>query len=319
VATIDLRHVDDEHFAVRFGTENSEIDVYTLTQTLSGFADALREINRIINPEFELEVIIEATGEGSFIAKLRTRKFAKKVMIFTAINIVLPLLLWYVTETLKGHAKPTYKIVGDEFILETEGEVLIIPKTIFEQKKKIDGNPRVALGVRKAIVAVKQDLQVHSVGLIPNPETPQPASLDIPRELFDQIIFELDRDTSQSSSELILQQEVPSGFRDNTQRAELTILKAVLKRSPRKWQFVLNGLDISAPITDSTFFDRLQLREISISQGDSLDADLKTYQSFDDESGVWRTTGHQVTKVYGIIPGTKPATLDLNWDALDSD
>ena len=89
--------------------------------------------------------------------------------------------------------------------------------------------------------------------------------------------------------------------------AKLTILKAVFKRGLRKWQFVWNGVPISAPIKDPTFFDKLEAREYVFGQGDVLDAVLRIRQGKDEETGVFMNDPHsyEVVEVRRVIPAPR--------------
>lgn len=93
---MDLTELKDDGVTIVFRGAPSEVDVYTLADALSAFADALREINEIADPEFELDVTIEATEAGSFITRLRFRKLAKSPFAIAAANIVLSILSAYI-------------------------------------------------------------------------------------------------------------------------------------------------------------------------------------------------------------------------------
>lgn len=317
MARIHLTEFSDEQFTIRFETKY-DIDVYTLSQTLSGFADALREINKIVNPDFELEVVLESTASGSFLARIRTRKFKKAALTFVAANVVLPLLLTYLYDAWKGHEKPHWKVVGTELVLVTESDEITMPASLYELKKKVEADQKVSQGVRKAISAVDQDQDVKALSVIANHEGLATPSITIPRGDFSAILAQL-RNLAVAQDFELAPTEPPSDFRDATQRVHLLVVKAVLKRSTRKWEFGLHGRDISAPILDGSFFDRLQLREISLTQGDYLDVDLRVLQKFDSDNRVWRTTEYQIVRVYDVIPGQPPSTLDQIWDSDHSD
>ncbi len=50
---------------------------------------------------------------------------------------------------------------------------------------------------------------------------------------------------------------------------KLSLLKVILERGSRKWEFVWNGIKISAPILDENFWNDMRERKIHITQGDS--------------------------------------------------
>lgn len=308
VADIDLRRLNDDFFVVRFGGKASEIDVYTLSEALTGIADALREINALVNPGVELEVIVEATSSGSFRAKLKTKKEIATVFGRVAEAIVLGLLVNYLYDQLTYH-KPTYKVVGDQLIVETWKEKIIFPKSVFDHKDVVSQSPTVAKAVKKTLEAVQQDQAVTSLGVLPTAKKSKPA-IDIPRDQFDDVIARLDRALRAPTPELMLDagHNTPTK-RTVAERTPLVIVKAVLRRSRRKWEFNWHGIDLSAPIVDATFFDRLQTRQIAISQGDSLDVELSITQEFDADARVWRNIHYEVTKVFDLLEGPRQATL----------
>jgi hypothetical protein len=75
--------------------------------------------------------------------------------------------------------------------------------------------------------------------------------------------------------------------RFRNERATLVVIKAILERSPRLWQSAWNGIRISAPINDETFFARLKARELSFTQGEILDAMLRIHQLRDEPNDIF--------------------------------
>ncbi len=71
---IDLRDLSDDSFVIHFGGERRGMDATTFAQALTGFTEALRSINRELEPGYDLDVIIEAVGPGSFRARLQAVK-----------------------------------------------------------------------------------------------------------------------------------------------------------------------------------------------------------------------------------------------------
>lgn len=62
----------NEEVVLHFGGERKKINAYTLASTLVSIADAVKEANSVINPGYDVEVLVEALGEGSFRAKIKT-------------------------------------------------------------------------------------------------------------------------------------------------------------------------------------------------------------------------------------------------------
>src|SRR5574340_502480 len=68
---IDVREFESD-FVIYFGGEQKRINAYTLASSLVSIADAVKAANSLINPGYDVEVVVEAFGEGSFKAKVRT-------------------------------------------------------------------------------------------------------------------------------------------------------------------------------------------------------------------------------------------------------
>jgi len=71
VQVVDIREYEEE-IVLHFGGERNKINAYTLASALVSIADAIKEANAVINPGYEVEVLVEAFGEGSFRAKVKT-------------------------------------------------------------------------------------------------------------------------------------------------------------------------------------------------------------------------------------------------------
>ena len=62
MADIDLSEFSGDEFVFHFGGRPSEVDAYTFANTLIAFSEAIREINRQLNPDSKLEITIEGVG-----------------------------------------------------------------------------------------------------------------------------------------------------------------------------------------------------------------------------------------------------------------
>src|SRR5690554_1179817 len=68
---INIEEYDDE-VVLHFGGERKKINAYSLASSLVSIADAVKAANDVLNPGYDVEVLVEAFGEGSFRAKITT-------------------------------------------------------------------------------------------------------------------------------------------------------------------------------------------------------------------------------------------------------
>lgn len=308
---MDLRDLSDNGITIAFSSQAHEIDVYTLSEALTGFADALVEINQLIDPEFELEITIEATERGSFITRLRFSKLARSPLVTIPGAILIGMLTNYLYD-LATYEKPVYRLEGDEFVIVTSKEVIRLPAAAADHQRTVGESSEVARSVKKAFEAVEQDEQVEGIVIYPLEDLPKEARplIEIPRSDFNNVISNAAR--AIEGTRIPFQLEPRRTItRTLIEHVQLVIVKAVLRRSRRKWQFSWQGFDISARITDPSFFDRLEARQITIAQGDALDVELSITQLLEEDDGIWRNVDFEVVRVYGLVSLPRQTRFDM--------
>jgi hypothetical protein len=111
------------------------------------------------------------------------------------------------------------------------------------------------------------------------------------------------------------QSEGPAGkTRTVPEKATIRIIKAVIAKGDRKWEFVWNGVRISASIKDPVFLADLIARKYLIGAGDALEVVLHIDQERDELANVWLNTGYSVHHVERYISASRAQELDLNDD-----
>jgi len=300
---IDLRDFSDDSFVIHFGGDRHGMDATTFAHALTGFTEALRSINRELEPGYDLDVIIEAVGPGSFRARLRAvRKsaenlFTAKTAGYVAGNIALGVLTTILTDKMFPDEPPTININVDGVTVVHKGTTVIISKEVFDAKKKVEKSAPVKRHIAETMEAVNRDPHVTSIGITRRLDDPVP-EFDIPRVLFPTIIAAT---------------RPPEDTKDRTieVEAQLTVKTAILERSRRKWEFYWNGITIPAPIADPTFFDRLIGLEISLQHGDTFSSILRIRQVRDELTGAWKNKSYEVLKVFDVIHrrGEQPGIL----------
>ena len=297
MATIDLRGMSDsDGFVIYFGGRPNEVDSYTFANALVAVADAFREINAQVNTGTSLEVRLEALSEGSFKARL---KGAPKSIagLFGSLgrNVILPILLAFIYDEWKGEESIT--VNTDEVIIQRGNDRIIIPREAYDKAKGLPNKPAIRAHVAKAMTAVSADENVESFGLYRDFDKDTPPLILIPREEFDHVwAIEVADDPTR---------------RFKVEAANIHVIKAVFQASNRKWEFVWNGVKISAPIEDPVFLADLLQRRYLIGNGDALKVDLKIGQRWDSTSSVWLNDSYTVLKVHSHVPAKPPTQLGL--------
>ncbi len=277
MAIVRLDAFSEDTIVVHFGGVAGSIDAYTLANAIIGFADTAYAVNATLDPGHDIEIIIEATGPGSYRTVIRrVKKNYKGILSGIAATI-----FWSVVSnaiydaTLKRADLPPKIIVNtNEVIIKHGNDTIIVPRNVHDATENVKKNPAVQKGIKKTFDALASDPNVSDFGITSSIGDHQPL-IRIPRAEFpnEAIIF----------SEV----QVQPKEREVKQRARLLILKAWLNHAKRKWSFEWNGVPISAPIVDASFLNRLDRREHLLGAGDALDVDITYRQIFDDELGVY--------------------------------
>jgi len=297
MAIIRLDAFSEETIVLHFGGPAGTIDAYTLANALIGFADTAYAINDTLDPGQEIEIVIEATGPGSYRTVIRRLKkgFAGGVLSGIAATI-----FWNVVSnaiydaTLKGaDPKPQIIINTNEVIIKHGNDTIIVPRIVHDATENVKKNLAVQKGLRKMFETLEADPHVTDFGLARSLADPRPV-LTIPRSDFPLV-----------TTPIVDSEEEPTE-RTRKERARLIILKAWLNHAKRKWSFEWNGVPISAPIADKDFLDRLGRREHLLGAGDALDVEITYKQTFNPELGVYENDPNSfvVSRVIRVVTRT---------------
>lgn len=240
MATINIAHFEDS-LVLHFSTQGQRLNAYTLASTLVAIADAAKAANAAINPGCEVEVVVEALGPGSFRAKIRTIYKKKKGLLAT--QVVVPLVIGIVgsyiyDRTLKADDSVKVEISTNEVVITRGNDRVIVPRNMYDALKTAEKNPDFPRAMTRVFEAVARDEDVHGLGIVPQLDSPPPDVI-------------IDRADLQKAA--LLPIEMPN-IRIVPEIVDLQIIKAILERSRRKWEFMWRGVKISAPVTDEKFY-----------------------------------------------------------------
>ena len=63
---------DTDRFVLYFQTQKHEVNAYALAAAITGLANAIKAANNVINPGYQVEVLVESLPDGSFQTVIKT-------------------------------------------------------------------------------------------------------------------------------------------------------------------------------------------------------------------------------------------------------
>jgi hypothetical protein len=293
MAIIRLGEFQDDTIVLHFGGSSGSIDAYTLAEALTGFADTALAVSATIDPGTEIEILVEATGPGSYRTKIRRIK-----KDYGGLLAVGGTVFWGVVSSVvydatlkKADPKPEITVSSDEVIIKHGNDTIIVPRKVHEATEHVKKNPAVQRGLSKTFAALDADKNVTDFGITGSIADPEPL-IRIPRADFPAVVT-FDVVTVDQPKERTIKE-----------RARIVVLKAWLNHAKRKWSFEWNGVPISAPIADTGFLDKLDRREILFGSGDALDVEITLKQNYESALGVWVNDPNSfvITRVIRPVP-----------------
>lgn len=277
MGTIDLRSLEGDQVVIHYGGALTSVDAYTFGNSLIAFADTVRAVNAVFDPNQAIEIRVEALGDGSFRAIIkRVRQGLGGFLARGGEQIFWAAVAFVIFDKLIGKDPNTIiNISSDQVEIIRGADKIIVPRYVYDQRKALCASPEVQKGVSRTFQVIENDDAIENFGLTANITDLKPVA-QIQRDEFQLL----------SSPAGLLTTEGPKR-QERKEKAILVILKAWLTSGNRKWSFEWNGIPVSAPITDKIFWRQLEDREFLIGAGDALNVVLRYYQDYDDEAGVW--------------------------------
>ena len=230
--TTGTLEAENDSIVIHFDTEGKRINAYTLASTLVAIADAAKAANDTINPGYEVEIVIEAIGPGSFRTKIRAlyRKnrslFSHQIALAIIVNIVSTFIYERAFQDKTG---VTVQVNTDEVIIQNGNEKIVVPRTVYDATRKVEKDPRFTNAIGRTLHAISSDPEVKGLGFVKDMADPKPEFI-IPRTTLAQAAVAPAPEPDQRVVNEIV---------------DLQIIKAILERGPRKWEFMWRGVRIS--------------------------------------------------------------------------
>ncbi len=293
MATLDLTQVSDRGLVLHFGTREASISTGTFANSLLAFELAAQRISEAHSLEYEFEFVIEAIGPGSFRAWIKEKG---KTALFSGVgSVALSLLATNIYDRFIDAENVT--LTNEIAVIENGDDRVVLPRKVYDRYNETAGSVETDEAIAKFVGAINEDEEVEAFGLANDIEERPP--IEIPRSEFVRVL---------SPPRRVLE-ETPK-TRTTTKKHEVVgVVKAVFERGSRKWQFIWLGRKISAPITDQEFYDRLESREFSFSQGDALSVDIEINERRLPGLNLWEQSEFKIIKVHREIRATRDQRL----------
>ena len=178
----------------------------------------------------------------------------------------------------------------NEVVITHGKDRIIVPRDVHDATQLVATNPVFTHSIDRMLSNVIIDERVTGFGLGPAADG-QAQALILPREL----LAIRDEPQDPEAKARVIEED-----------CDLYIVKAIMERSKRKWEFKWHGVNISAPIKDPDFYDDFANHNFTIAPGDEFQARLAIHQLRDDISGVYANTSYEVLQVYRHVSHPKP-------------
>jgi hypothetical protein len=284
MATIRIAEYE-KGLVLHFETLEQRINAYTLASTLVNIADAAKAANRTINAGYEIEILVEAFGSGSFRAKINALyRSAENLFSTESLRaVILSVIANFIYEQIHPPSEPVKIIIqADEVIIDQGKNRIIVPRNVYSATRDAANNPQFVDSLNEAMQTIAKDPKITGLGLVPQLGSAAPEII-IPKE----VLSRFEPVASPNPTERIIYEE-----------CDLQIVKAILERTERKWEFRWHGVKISAPVIDPTFYPRFSAHQITIAPGDELSVRMAIRQVREIDSRVYTNVGYEVVQVH---------------------
>ena len=281
---------------IHFDTDDTRINAYTLASTLVALADAAKAANNTLNAGCEIEIVVEALGPGSFRALIRALYTTSRNLFSNQIvlGVIIGVMGNYIYErTLSLDNKISVEVKTDEVVIQRGQDRVVVPRNVYVATRKAENNPDFVKAMTRTFDALAADNRLKGIGLVAAMDSPAP-EIPIPRAALQAMANESPDDPD---ARVILES------------AELQIVKAILEKSKRKWEFIWRGIKISAPVVHEPFYVNFFAHNITIAPGDTLKVNLAIKQTKDPDTGIYTNVGYEVVEVYEHIPRIRQVPL----------
>ncbi len=269
--------VKSNQLIISFGNEANEIEIETLLYSLLYTSSIVQETNRVIDPEKQIEIKINALAKGSFevhielVERMFASLFSQSSITYVAGLTTIVGGLYQLHKHLKGRKPKKVEKEGEKVcITNYEGEqTVVLEQTYYVYNR----SPKVRQSAAKQFDTLSKNADVEDFTL----RSERGEDVHIERDEFDTL-----------SREIPIREEQPEPQVNILREQELLITRPSFVKE-LKWDFVYNGQRVSARM-DEGVFRRIVEEGEQFAKGDKMLVDLEETRYWDAELGAYMIT-----------------------------
>jgi len=279
----------DDQFKIKFDGDTHDINALTFINTIDNVSSIIKEINNELlakeNIDRKVEIRIKAIAPGSFDVTLELiQQFAQSLL--TPNNIaygagIITILggLFQLRKFLKSEKPQKIKKINNKEteITNKNGDVTIIENLTLNM---YETNSNVSQSLNSTFESLSNDSKVTAFNFYDKYEEPFFSSESEEFKEFSKS-YEYREDNKKVITELV----------------SLNVNKVCFEKGS-KWQFYYKGNKITANISDSSFYEKIDKGE-TFSKGDSLEVELEIHQEFREDIDTFINKSYEIVKVLG--------------------
>lgn len=286
-------------FVISYDGELHSVEANTFANSIVALSRIIEEINYLLSPDTKVEIRIEAIDKGSFKPTIRVcKKLWNKVAPFLPEkNNAVPIFISLLALFAQKNSKDIITINEKEVVIEKANSKIIIPRMVYDDAERIKNQKNL-----KSEIASSFDILAND---------PSISGFTIQKDLKDKVFpFQTKREDFQYFVNIgSTTEDLEENKRKIVEEANLQLIKVILEKGRRKWEFAWKGIKISASVSDDKFWNKMASGQVSIKQGDSIKANLQIIQVLDPYSKVFFNESYEVVEVIEYIKSIEQGRL----------
>jgi hypothetical protein len=287
-----------ENIKIRFEGASSQIEASTLINSLITFTDIVYEVNKELDTNSKIEIIINALPKGSFIIDISVLSIIEGAhSIFSKENIAVAKEvidtvtgIYNFAKYLKGKLpKKVESGSKGTTVYNENGNVTIINNPVYNI---YTNNDEVKESLSNEFDVLSKDSNIKGFEILDKKNN---KLVEIPQEDFE-ILAHFEKPTAVETD------------RNIKKTVTLNISTLSFERN-KKWTFYYEGQKITAKIS-TDFSTRIDSGE-KFAKGDSLHAEIEIFQVFDKSVNTYINKAYKILKILAHHPRSEQSKMDF--------